>query len=140
MFIGQWIHLAAVAHITGRDVNDANDAILYLNGAEVLRGTFYFGGGDPYATSLTIGQISDLDEQSIENFNGELDEAYVFNRALDPNEIAYLADLSPGDGVVHVPVASAAEIYNTEPKGQQILNFRDFAWMADQWLKKEYWP
>jgi hypothetical protein len=136
MFIGQWIHLAAVAHAT----EDSNDCTLYLNGAAQLTGPFYFGGGDPYGTTMTIGQISDLEEQSTENFHGELDEAYVFNRALEPNEIAYLADLTPADGVVHVPVPSAAEIYNTEPKGEQILNFRDFAWMADQWLKKEYWP
>jgi len=136
LFIGQWVHLAAVADIT----NDSNEAILYLNGAEVQRGPFYFSGGDPYAITLTIGQDSDIDEQGVENFKGELDEAYVFNRALEPNEVAYLADSTPSDGELAVPVPSAANVINIEPQGQRYVNLADFAVMANQWLKKEYWP
>ena len=137
LFIGQWVHLAAVADIT----NDSNEAILYLNGAEVQRGPFYFSGGDPNGIAMTIG--NDGDYQSfwgVENWKGDLDEAYVFSRALEPNEIAYLADKTPLDGQLAVPVPSAANLINPEPQGQRYVNFRDYAVMANQWLIKEYWP
>lgn len=39
-----------------------------------------------------------------------------------------------------IPIFSLAELYEEEPEGDRIINFRDFAIMAEEWLVKEYWP
>ena len=159
-FIGQWVHLAAT--VDGNTVRDGNTSAgtthfpyyypskcrLYLNGALVQTGTFAYGVGDPNQIELTIGQISDVNEQGTESFMGDLDEARIYNRALDANEIAYLADTTPLDGKLASPVPSAAELYwkdlngIDEGPGKRKVNFKDFSIIAatDKWLKEEMWP
>jgi hypothetical protein len=143
-FIGQWIHLAAtVDGNTNADPNGyyASRCRLYLNGALVQTGVFGFGKGDPNQIEMTIGQISDVNEQGTESFMGDLDEARIYNRALDANEIAYLADTTPTDGKLASPVPSAAELYWVgEGPGQKKINFKDFTIVAEKWLKEEMWP
>jgi hypothetical protein len=46
---------------------------------------------------------------------------------------------TPG-GPLWVPVPSAAEIYEEEPLGFRIINFKDFAVLAEIWLEEEMWP
>jgi len=133
-FIGKWVHLAATYN-----GSDSNTARLYLNGAEVTSGPFYFSGSDPNTIDLTIGNTAELEHQSVESFNGDLDEAYIFNRALDASEIAYLADTTPGDPLQR-DVPSGAEVYEEEPVGQRKVNFKDFALMTDMWLEEQMWP
>jgi hypothetical protein len=65
---------------------------------------------------------------------------YVYSRALTPAEIAYLADESPGDGELYTSVPSVADLSDGEPQGSRVVNFRDFAVMADQWLDELLWP
>jgi hypothetical protein len=137
-FIGQWVHLAATVDPT--DPCAPQICHLYLNATEVTNGEFRFGGGDPEQIDLTIGQVSDVREQGVESFKGDLDEAYIFNRVLEVNEIAYLADMSPGDGILYIPVPSAAEVYEEETLGQRTVNFKDFAIMAKRWLDWWQWP
>jgi hypothetical protein len=137
-FIGQWAHLAATF-----DATDTNDAcILYLNGSEVARGPYHFGVGDPNNIGLTIGNINDNTgwPNGPESYKGTLDEVYIFNRALEPNEVAYLADESPWDGIKTVPIPSAAEIYAKEPSGQRVVNFKDLAMIAHLWLEEDMYP
>jgi hypothetical protein len=138
--IGQWVHLAATVDPTATPVTQI--CKLYLNAAQVANGDFQFGGGDPCQIDLTIGQVSDFREQGVESFKGDLDEVYIFNRVLEVNEIAYLADTSPWDGILYAPVPSSAEIYydSSEPPGQRIVNFKDFAVMAKRWLEWWEWP
>jgi hypothetical protein len=142
-FIGQWVHLAAT--FEGSDVLDSNGyysatARLYLNATQVGVGRYAFGKGDPCAIDLTIGQNSDATEQGVESFKGDLDEAYIFNRVLEVNEIGYLADVTPWDYHLMIPVPSAAEIYKEEPEGSRVVNFKDFALVANNWLVGFEWP
>jgi hypothetical protein len=144
-FIGQWVHLAATFPHPSGDVNDANDyARLYLNGANISSGPWRFSHGDDNDIFLTIGQTNDQNAwpDCPSSFYGYLDEVRIYNRALDYNEVAYLADTTPTDGNLWVPIPSAAEIYEREPLGQRFINFRDFAILTDPniWLRKEYWP
>jgi len=131
-FIGRWAHLAATV--------DGTTARLYLNGKEVASGPFSFGDGT--GAGMMIGNINS--ESGWDNcpgsFNGDLDEARIYNRALEPNEIAYLADLTPEDGKQHVPVPSPAELYDGEEPGSRRVNLRDFAILAEFWLKEQIWP
>jgi hypothetical protein len=140
-YIGQWVHLAATF--------DGSIARLYLNGGEVASGPFSFGYlydlcCEP--ATLKIGE----NQVAYEVFGGDLDEAYIFNRALTQAEIGYLADTTPGgDGGLYVPVPSPANVYDgneippyvgEQPQGQRSVNFKDFAIMANQWLEEELWP
>jgi hypothetical protein len=133
--IGRWAHIAAT--VNG---NDANNVTFYLNGQDVGTGTCTLGTNT--TATMTIGntQSTTAWEGSPEVFNGELDEVRIYNRALSPAEIAYLADTTPGDNSLHVPVPSYAELYEGEPEGSRIVNFRDFAFLANMWLEEQMWP
>jgi hypothetical protein len=75
-----------------------------------------------------------------ESFNGLLDEARIYDRALSPAEIAYLADTTPDDGQLHVPVPSPSELYDGEPEGSRSIDLKDFAMLAIRWLEEQPWP
>ena len=77
---------------------------------------------------------------SPETFNGDIDEVRIYNRALSLAEIAYLADLTPGDGKYHVPITSVAEIYGLEAEPARAINLGDFAVIANVWLEEQLWP
>ncbi len=109
----------------------------------------WYGDGLPVGTDVVdvntvdnvqMGKRADNDNY----FNGLIDDARIYNRALTAPEVAHLVDIydnSPGDGQLHIPVPSIANIYNGEPEGSQWVNFMDFAVLANEWLEKElYWP
>jgi hypothetical protein len=130
-YLGKWTHLAATV--------DGNDATLYINGVEVASGTFTFGPNT--LASMAIGNVCGVNAgNNTQTFNGDLDEVRIYNRALTAAEVAYLADTTPGDDELHVPVASAAEVYAKEPEGQQIVNFKDFALVVIKWLEEDMFP
>jgi hypothetical protein len=134
-YIGKWTHIAATF--------DGNTARLYLNGFEAASGLWMFNHGPDVNIFLTLGQTNDQNAwpNGPAGFWGYIDEARIYNRALEPNEIAYLADWDdPNDGIVQIPPPSAAEVYAKEPVGQQIVNFKDFAIVADKWLKEDMYP
>jgi hypothetical protein len=130
---GRWAHIAATV-----DGNDANNVTFYLNGQDVGTGTCTLGTN--IANTLVIGNTQNAN-WSNEAFNGELDEVRIYNRALEPNEIAYLADTTTPDGSLHVPVPSDAELYWTgEAEGNRKVNFKDFAVLANIWLTEDMFP
>jgi hypothetical protein len=62
---------------------------------------------------LSVGETQDQNAwvNSPESFWGYLDEARIYNRVLEANEIAYLADTTPEDGLLWIPIPSLAELY-----------------------------
>jgi hypothetical protein len=130
-FIGKWVHAAATF--------DGTTARIYLNGREVASGPFSFAGGT--GAGVTIGNTNSTSWSDCpETFNGELDEVRIYNRALSPSEIAFLADTTPEDGEVYTSLSSVAELYDAEAKGFREINFRDFAILVGAWLDCEVWP
>ena len=131
-YIGRWAHVAVTF--------DGTTARFYLNGSEIASGPFT--PGTMTGATVTIGntQSSIAWTDSPESFNGDLDEARIYNRALSPAEIAYLADTTPNDGQLHVPVPSPAELYDAEAAGSQKIDLKDFAILADNWLTEQMWP
>jgi len=131
-YIGQWAHAAAAF--------DGTTARIYLNGREIASGPFTFASGT--GAGLVIGNTNSESgwPDCPEAFNGDLDEARIYNRALSPAEIAYLADTTPNDGQLHVPVPSPAELYDAEAEGSQKIDLKDFAILADNWLTEQMWP
>ena len=124
---GTWTHVAFVY-----DGNDTSQATLYIDGIHTADTTFTMGDGDVYdaqvgASTLTGG----------ESFNGAIDEVYLYNRPLSQAEVLYLAG---GSGAVYIPLFTPAELYDSEPQLQRIINFRDYAIVANDWLEDQSWP
>jgi hypothetical protein len=135
--IGYWAHLAATYDGTASETA----CKLYLNGIEVASGPFSFSGGtDAY---LTIGNTMDVNAwpDSPEAYYGDLDEVCIYNRALTEDEIVYLASYSDPN---MRPIYEAANLYEDPcPLGWgclQVINFKDFAVLANYWLEEELWP
>jgi hypothetical protein len=131
-FIGKWAHVAVTF--------DGVTARIYLNGEEIASGPFFFGGGSD--ATITIGNTNSPEAwlDCPETFSGDMDEVRIYSRALTAGEIAYLADLTPGDGQLHVPVPSPAELYDTEPEGSRKIDLKDFAILTNFWLEEQLWP
>ncbi len=127
--IGRWAHTAVTF--------DGTTARIYLNGKEIASGPFALA--DKADAGIAIGCTHNEDSSS-ETYYGDLDEARIYNRALSPAEIAYLADTTPGDGQLHVRVPSPAELYEGEAQGSRAVNFKDFAVLATIWLDEQFWP
>jgi hypothetical protein len=143
-FIGKWVHLAATFPHPSGDANDANSyAKIYLNGGEANDGPWKFTHGNDKEIFLTIGQTNDQNgwPDAPSSFYGYLDEVRIYNRVLEANEIAYLADTTPDDNSLQIPVPSSAEVYYyNEPIGSRKVDFKDFSMIADKWLYQELWP
>lgn len=124
-FIGKWAHVAVSF--------DGTDVVIYLNGAEVASGPFVLA--DMPDAGIGIGNTHG--GGGGETFSGDIDEVQIYNRALSAEEVAYLADLTKGDGQLDVPIASVADISSDEPAGQKSINLKDFAVLASYWLEKD---
>ena len=147
---GEWVHAGIV-----RDT-DVNELRIYCNGAPANTGTDDTAESlDSLGEPLYIGaklQENDhaADQASAEvdhYFAGMLDDIRFFAKAIPAAEIAYLADDTPGDGVLYVPLNSPANlvpkvgdpgVYN--PANPDVVNFKDFAVLADEWLEEQIWP
>jgi hypothetical protein len=131
-YIGEWAHLAATF--------DGTTGRLYLNSREVASGPLAFSKKKD--ASMAIGNNNGATgwPNCPGVFNGDMDEARIYNRDLSPTEIAYLADATPADGELYTPLPSLAELYDAEPKGSRVVNFKDFAILADNWLEEDLWP
>jgi hypothetical protein len=136
---GQWHHVAGVF--------DNGTLTIYIDGnpKEPYSGGTTFGSGDAVRFGyLGVGSESTAFDAEPRTpaafFDGDLDDVYIYHRALTAAEIAYLADDSPGDGELYVPVPSVANMSDEEPALSRSVNFKDFALLADGWLDEQLWP
>jgi hypothetical protein len=125
---GEWHHAAGIY--------DGATAWLYVDGK--LDDTMATTGLiDKNTQKVYIGANS---EQTARLWKGAIDEVRIYNRALTEAEVRYLADQTPGDGKLYVPLTSPAELYSAEPANQKSVNLKDFAKLAGQWLTVQLWP
>jgi hypothetical protein len=89
---GEWMHLAVTF--------DGTDAILYVDGAEKASNPFKMSTGtdSPLVLSGTVEQL--------EGYSGILDNVFLYNRALAPDEVQLLADGATLVDVLAVEVSS----------------------------------
>jgi hypothetical protein len=134
---GQWHHVAGVF--------DNGTLTMYID-AGPEASVF---GGSTFGTATTrfgfIGIGSEATEfdgrpNATGYFDGDLDEVRIYDRALTQAEIAYLADVSPDDGRLYIPVPSVANVLDEEPEGSRAVNFKDLAVLIAEWLDEELWP
>jgi len=134
---GQWHHVAGVF--------DNGTLTMYIDAgpeASVFGGST-FGTGTTRFGFLGIGsEATEFDGRpnATGYFNGDLDDVRIYDRALTQAKIAYLADSSPEDGRLHIPVPSVANILDDEAEGARAVNFKDFAVLIGQWLSEQTWP
>jgi len=65
-------------------------------------------------------------------YTGLLDEFRIYNRALSAEEVAYIYSGKPQ----YVPLVSRANLYDGEGGNSKVVNFRDYALLADNWLAR----
>jgi hypothetical protein len=71
-------------------------------------------------------------------FPGDVDDARIYGVQLSKEEIAYIA--TAGGAGIHIPIPSDADVYQSEAPGNQWINFRDYALIADKYLEEVLWP
>jgi hypothetical protein len=74
-------------------------------------------------------------------WKGRIDDFRIYNRVLTSGEAVYLAGLPE----IYYPLNATANIYGNdedalEPKGQRVVNFKDFSVLALDWLEADLWP
>jgi hypothetical protein len=133
-YLNRWTHIAVVF--------DGTDANLYIGGARIYGGRWRFSNGYDPNIFLSIGCTMDINAwpNCPESYYGYIDEVRIYNRALEPNEVAYLADTTPEDGYLMIPVPSLAEAYKYEDEDERVINFKDLALIAENWLTKDMYP
>ncbi|MHC4474906.1 MAG: LamG-like jellyroll fold domain-containing protein [Planctomycetota bacterium] len=70
------------------------------------------------------------------NLVGEVDSVRIYDYPLSQLEAMYLAT----DGTGILPIQSPANLYNEEPPGSRVINIRDYAVLALNWLQESFWP
>jgi hypothetical protein len=137
---GGWNHYAFV-----KDVNVLPGSLkIYHNGQLV-------GDDDSNAPMIFpadnawIGMATDSPNDVHDNYQGVwhdqytglLDDFTIYDYALSPAEIGYLA--TGGTGIVEMQ-SLVTNLINDEPLGEKAINFRDLAMLADDWFDEELWP
>jgi hypothetical protein len=125
---GEWHHAAGTY--------DGTTAWLYVDGK--LDGTMATAG--PIAKNTQKVNIGANAEQTARLWKGAIDEVRIYSRALTEPEVRYLADQTPGDGKLYLPLTSPAELYSAEPANQKSVNLKDFTKLATNWLDMQLWP
>ena len=105
---GQWVH---VVHVSGE-----TNRFLYINGVQVASGASSPDARGQAAFNFNIGG-SGIWDAADNWFRGQIDEVAVFSVALEPDEVAALADRSatpltlrqPGGGGTNILVNSSFE-------------------------------
>jgi beta-galactosidase len=129
-FNGVWHHVAGTY--------DGIQLKLYIDGA--LRSVSdYIGYIASNQYAVNIGRNSEADDGT-RFYEGAIDDVRIYTRALSSAEIAYLADTTPSDGQLYVPIPSFAELYSSESAGSRRIDFKDYAELASAWLEQSVWP
>ncbi len=122
--LDKWVHFALV--------HDGSQTTVYADGvivAQALR-TLATAGNTPFR----IGNYNN----GVGLFDGRIDDVRIYNYGLSKEEVAYIA--SDGAGTLHLPILSDADVYQGEAPGNQWINFKDYALIADKYLEEVLWP
>jgi hypothetical protein len=115
---------------------------LYING--VLDGSFtnqpVRGGVLTGYTKLLVGR-GGKDTAADSGWNGLVDEVRIYDYALSQDQIKTVMNKGSLPSVeLYYPLLSVAELYSSEPVNSKKVNFKDYAILAEQWLKQQLWP
>ena len=104
--------------------------------------TWIRGDTSNYSDNFVIGAWEDEGWSS--QVDGTIDEVRFYNYALQAGEVAVLAGLQ---GSIYVPLDVPANLVPKSPQGgpydpnnPDIVNFKDYSVMANNWLAEFLWP
>jgi hypothetical protein len=125
----EWVHVAGTY--------DGNSVKAYVNGEVVAEDNDANSNVIPFLSQDTNDLAIGSKPEATDNpFKGIIDDVRVYDRGLTAAEIGYLA--SDGSGIVEEQ--SIANLIDDEAPGESVVNMRDFDVLADEWLKREFWP
>jgi len=158
--IGSWRSVAATYDADGGICPDDADPNLCTPGQQTGLVTVYLDGtpGDAanYDPNIPVDSIDDvvrigtsinaLHMEDIESaaYVGDINDIRIYDSALSHAEVLYLAGIadptyfpneSPANLVPKVPPGAPFDANNVD-----IVNFRDYAVMANNWLRQILWP
>jgi len=150
--LNRWYHVAG----TYEKLPDVNGGIsrVYVDGrlqgeVDINDEAYIFSHNPTYDPNWCIG-AQDFEglEDDVPSYRphidriyyGYLDDIRVYDRQLSEEEIMWLVGKTAPNYYAILPPAGYADIYSPEPKGQKIINFKDMAKMAQQWLESALWP
>jgi hypothetical protein len=141
---GVWYHVAATWS------EDEYAARVYVDGKLGVE-TIYAEVPDPNhlynsvpaEPNITIGakwdETADPPGAMVDRFFGWLDDVRIYDRQLSEEEIQYLAgNMAPN--YYGLGTADAANIYPSGIRGSEVIDFKDLAMVATQWLESDLWP
>ncbi|OXU15644.1 LamG domain-containing protein [Sedimentisphaera salicampi] len=120
----RWVHYAFV-----KDAG-ASKATIYIDGlpAEIN----YNAGNEIIGSEIVNASLGGVRQGTWSRMEGDMDEVQIYDYALTPAEILYLADVS--STTIPLPDNSA----DVDDSGE--INLPDYALMAGEWLQTELWP
>jgi hypothetical protein len=120
--------------------NSGEAAKLYINGVldTPADEDSVIGGTTTGYTTLIVGRGA---KDSGGSWEGLVDDVRVYEVALTAAEVQTV--MNGGDVPVfdvYVPLTSVTNLSDEEPMNSKKINFKDFAVLADDWLKELLWP
>jgi len=120
-----WIHVAVT--------RDSDMIKVYYNGWLVAQNDVTADFDTSDAGTTRIGACA---TGAADYHNGKMDEVRIYDYALSHEEIVYLAEVSGGNLTQPLqPVLS-----QIDPYVDGIINFKDYARLAELWLTEQLWP
>jgi hypothetical protein len=136
-FGGRWNHWAFV--------KEPYRMLIFCNGQMVAHTDANGQPGDPNVNvygrlfSMPVGAFYiGCRNPGWELWSGKLDDFQVYDYALSAEEVAYLA--TDGTGRIFRPLVSPANLKKGDDPNTEIVNFGDFAIMAQDWHVQVLWP
>ncbi|MHC4387804.1 MAG: LamG domain-containing protein [Planctomycetota bacterium] len=125
----EWVHVAGTY--------DGNTVKCYVNGELAAE------NNDPNISAIPF-LAQDTNDLAIGNkpggeddrFVGIIDDVRVYDYGLSQEEVRYLTT----DGTGVLAMQSIANLSDEETPGDRVVNFKDFAILADDWLVQELYP
>ncbi|HUV65784.1 MAG TPA: LamG domain-containing protein [Sedimentisphaerales bacterium] len=128
----QWHHVAAILIDDGSP--NVTEVMLYVDGvlevvSDLLDGPINTAGDGV----LRIGEAP----WHTRPFTGQIDDLRIYSRVLSQGELASLAGVSEG-ATLRQPLLPTAAVVDLD--GDERIDFKDFALLANQWLTEQLWP
>jgi hypothetical protein len=120
---------------------NSQEHLIYLDGLPGESSFFNPEIPDANDDSILIGSCLSSDYPYYgyaDNFEGDLDNVRIYNYPLSQAEAMYLTYKTTEP--VSVSVDDAVNIYVDGPFGSNIINFKDYSILADEWLQQKLWP
>jgi hypothetical protein len=119
--------------------------IIYIDGQARGTNASYKGDMVNLTDTINLGRRGFVGEStrffgSSDENNGLIDDVRIYDRPLSLDEIATVMAGKGLDTTAYYPIVSPANLYDKEPTLSKRINFKDFAVLAQQWLRLQLWP